>query len=101
MKSPPPVHLFLEMSDLVPFNQESAMFDPGISSRRRRKSLRVLRLEALETRDLLAVAILSAPASALGATAAFSVVNDWGSGFTGSLAITNTGASSINGWTLE
>src|SRR5262249_55748889 len=47
----------------------------------------------LESRALLA----TSPSS----TAVFSVVNDWGSGFTGSLAITNGGTSAINGWTLQ
>ncbi len=28
-------------------------------------------------------------------------VNDWGSGFTGTVTITNTGAATINGWTLR
>ncbi|MCG8366249.1 MAG: glycoside hydrolase family 9 protein [Pseudanabaenales cyanobacterium] len=31
----------------------------------------------------------------------FSVVNDWGSGFQGQIAITNQGNSQMNGWTLE
>jgi chitinase len=35
------------------------------------------------------------------AKVSFADVNDWGSGFTGNLTITNTGTSSINGWTLE
>ena len=40
------------------------------------------------------------PGSALSATVAFTDVNDWGSGFTGNLTITNTGNSPINGWML-
>ena len=28
-------------------------------------------------------------------------MNDWGSGFTGNLTITNTGSAPINGWTLS
>jgi hypothetical protein len=31
----------------------------------------------------------------------FSDVNDWGSGFTGALVLTNQGTSAINGWTLQ
>jgi hypothetical protein len=35
------------------------------------------------------------------ATAGFADVDDWGAGFTGYITLTNTGNSSINGWTLE
>ena len=35
------------------------------------------------------------------ATVAFADTDDWGTGFTGSLAITNTGGVPINGWTLS
>lgn len=72
------------------------MLDLGFSPRRRRTSSRrsaALRFETLETRALLA----ASPS----ASAAFSVVSDWGTGFTGSLAITNRGTSAINGWTLQ
>ncbi|MEB3210668.1 MAG: glycoside hydrolase family 9 protein [Leptolyngbyaceae bacterium] len=31
----------------------------------------------------------------------FSIINDWGQGFTGSLSITNSGLTALNGWTLE
>ncbi|HBB33561.1 MAG TPA: hypothetical protein DC064_17615 [Cyanobacteria bacterium UBA9273] len=31
----------------------------------------------------------------------FAVVNDWQSGFTGSISIANNGTSNLNGWTLE
>jgi hypothetical protein len=41
------------------------------------------------------------PALPLAASAAFTDVNDWGSGFTGSMILTNTGGAAINGWTLE
>jgi hypothetical protein len=41
------------------------------------------------------------PPSALSATVTFADVSDWGSGFTGSLTITNTGTSPITGWTLS
>jgi hypothetical protein len=37
----------------------------------------------------------------LSATATFADVNDWGSGFTGSITLTNTSSTAINGWTLE
>jgi endoglucanase len=32
---------------------------------------------------------------------AHTVTADWGTGFTGNLAITNTGSTAVNGWTLE
>jgi beta-glucosidase len=32
---------------------------------------------------------------------AYSVGNDWGSGFTANISITNTGTTTINGWTLR
>ena len=38
---------------------------------------------------------------ALSATVAFADVNDWGTGFTGSLTLTNTGSSPISGWMLS
>ncbi len=50
------------------------------------------------------VAAGSPPASSSGtlaATAQYQVTNDWGSGFTGSVTIANTGASALNGWTIE
>ncbi|MEB3360206.1 MAG: glycoside hydrolase family 9 protein [Synechococcales bacterium] len=31
----------------------------------------------------------------------FSITNDWGSGFTAGFAITNTGQTALNGWTVE
>jgi hypothetical protein len=37
----------------------------------------------------------------LSATAAFQDVDDWGSGFTGYITLTNTGNTAINGWTLQ
>jgi hypothetical protein len=40
-------------------------------------------------------------APVLSATAAFADVNDWGTGFTGYITLTNTGNTPINGWTLE
>lgn len=79
------------------------MFDSGVPERRRSlKSRRLLTsLEPLEGRELLAAAIITAATPAVSGTAAFSVVNDWGSGFTGSVALTNSGTTSINGWTLQ
>jgi hypothetical protein len=35
------------------------------------------------------------------ALASFADTQDWGTGFTGSITLTNTGNSDINGWTLE
>jgi hypothetical protein len=43
----------------------------------------------------------SPPPSSLIATASFVDVNDWGSGFTGNITITNTGTTAIEGWTLS
>jgi hypothetical protein len=34
-------------------------------------------------------------------TAAYSVTTDWGSGFTGSLTITDSGTAAITGWTVN
>ncbi|MHB1422345.1 MAG: cellulase family glycosylhydrolase [Gemmataceae bacterium] len=49
-----------------------------------------------------AAVTVSTPASnSLDATASFTDVNDWGSGFTGNIIITNQGTSAINGWTLQ
>jgi hypothetical protein len=42
-----------------------------------------------------------APPSPVHASVAFADVSDWGSGFTGSLTITNTGTAAINGWALQ
>ena len=36
-----------------------------------------------------------------GASVTFADTNDWGSGFTGSITITDTGSAAINGWTLQ
>jgi hypothetical protein len=43
----------------------------------------------------------SPPSGSLSATAAFADVNDWGTGFTGNITITNTGSAAIEGWTLS
>src|SRR5262249_31591042 len=47
------------------------------------------------------VVVNPVPASPLSATASFADVDDWGSGFTGYVTLTNTGQSAVNGWTLE
>jgi chitinase len=39
-------------------------------------------------------------AANLSATASFADTQDWGTGFTGYITITNTGTSDLNGWTL-
>jgi hypothetical protein len=39
--------------------------------------------------------------ASLSATASFTDVDDWGTGFTGNITLTNTGSTAINGWTLE
>nr|ARO49588.1 1,4-beta-xylanase [Streptomyces sp.] len=39
--------------------------------------------------------------SGSGCSAAFTNSSDWGSGFTGSVAVKNTGAADINGWTVK
>jgi hypothetical protein len=39
--------------------------------------------------------------AALSAVVQFADTSDWGTGFTGQISITNTGATAINGWTLE
>jgi cellulose 1,4-beta-cellobiosidase len=41
----------------------------------------------------------TSPAASCAVT--YTIQNDWGTGFTGYVVITNTGSSSINGWTLE
>lgn len=47
------------------------------------------------------ITVTAAPNNSLDAIAKFTDVNDWGSGFTGKIAITNLGSSAINGWTLQ
>jgi aryl-phospho-beta-D-glucosidase BglC (GH1 family) len=45
---------------------------------------------------------ITAPATnSLHATATFAGTDDWGSGFTGNVTITNQGTSAISGWTLQ
>jgi hypothetical protein len=41
------------------------------------------------------------PPPAVAAAAGFAVTQDWGTGFTGYVTMTNTGAAAVNGWTLE
>jgi len=51
----------------------------------------------------LAVTGAAAPASAAAAScsAAYSVQNDWGSGFTAAVTVTDNGSTAITGWTLS
>ncbi|MDB1087636.1 glycoside hydrolase family 18 chitinase [Streptomyces sp. ACA25] len=44
---------------------------------------------------------LASPAQAASATAAFTKVSDWGTGFTGEWKITNSGSSPLTGWTVR
>jgi aryl-phospho-beta-D-glucosidase BglC (GH1 family) len=48
-----------------------------------------------------AVTITAQGTNSLNATATFTDVSDWGSGFTGNITIANQGSTSINGWTLQ
>ncbi len=48
-----------------------------------------------------AVTVTAPVTNSLQATATFTDINDWGSGFTGNITITNQGTSPINGWTLQ
>jgi aryl-phospho-beta-D-glucosidase BglC (GH1 family) len=80
------------------------MFHHRPSSRERRRSAQrraQIRLEPLEARDLPATLAPLAPNPAASASAVFTDVNDWGSGFTGNIALTNNAAAPINGWTLQ
>lgn len=52
-------------------------------------------------RGSAAVTISAPPSNSLAVTASFTDVNDWGSGFTGNITLTNHGTSAINGWTLQ
>src|SRR6266540_2802691 len=49
---------------------------------------------------LAALAIVPTTASAAPATATFTKVQDWGTGFEGKFTITNGTTSAINGWTV-
>ena len=51
--------------------------------------------------DFGALILTARSANAAPATATFTKVSDWGSGFTGQCAITNVGSSAVDGWTLE
>ncbi|GAB3116676.1 glycoside hydrolase family 18 chitinase [Streptomyces calidiresistens] len=44
---------------------------------------------------------MAAPAQAAGASAAFTKTSEWDTGFGGQWTVTNTGTSSLNGWTLS
>nr|WP_165986136.1 glycosyl hydrolase family 18 protein [Streptomyces sp. YIM 98790] len=45
--------------------------------------------------------LLASPAQAAGASASFTKVSQWDSGFTGQWTVTNTGGAPLDGWTLE
>lgn len=47
------------------------------------------------------VTITKPSTGGLSAKVTFADINDWGSGFTGNLTITDTGSTPINGWTLQ
>jgi aryl-phospho-beta-D-glucosidase BglC (GH1 family) len=48
-----------------------------------------------------AVTVSATTTNSLNTTASFTDVNDWGSGFTGNITITNQGTTAINGWKLQ
>jgi Cellulose binding domain/Glycosyl hydrolases family 18/Fibronectin type III domain len=50
---------------------------------------------------LAALAVVPLPASAAPATATFTKVSDWGSGFEGKVTLTNGTTSPINGWSVS
>ncbi|MGW2196928.1 cellulose binding domain-containing protein, partial [Streptosporangium sp. NPDC001682] len=62
-----------------------------------------MKLRAI-ARSLVALAALvlamtvALPAQAASATAVFTKVSDWGTGFEGKYTITNGGTTTINGW---
>jgi hypothetical protein len=43
----------------------------------------------------------SSPPPAAGCNVSYNNINDWGAGFQGEVVITNTGSSTISGWTLQ
>jgi hypothetical protein len=47
------------------------------------------------------VTAIVAPPSPISATATFADTDDWGTGFTGAITLTNTGTTSIVGWSLS
>ncbi len=53
------------------------------------------------TGDLLEWGTASSPTMAQSVSAAFTVTNDWGSGFQAGITLKNSGTSAVNGWTLE
>ncbi len=78
---------------------------PGASwaVRRLRGAAAVVAAAAAGVLGLAAVQAAPAAAQTSGAScsAAYSVQTDWGTGFTASITVTNTGSTAITGWTLS
>jgi cellulose 1,4-beta-cellobiosidase len=70
------------------------------SRRRLRAGFAAIATFALASAGLAAVATAPAASAASACTAAYSVVNDWGSGFQASVTIT-AGSAAITGWTVS
>ncbi len=73
----------------------------GTSAHRRRTGRRLVALLAVLALPMTALVVLASPAQAATATASFSKVSQWDTGFGGQWTVTNTGTSTINGWTVE
>jgi cellulose 1,4-beta-cellobiosidase len=73
------------------------------SGRRRRWATVAAVVAAVGTAVFGAGAAAAVPAAAAGTScgAAYSVQSDWGSGFTASITVTNTGTAAITGWSLS
>ena len=74
--------------------------------RANRPARRLRRIVALAAAVAAGVAGLAAAgagpaAAAAGCSAAYSVQTDWGSGFTASVTVTNSGTTAITGWTVS
>jgi cellulase/cellobiase CelA1 len=71
-----------------------------------RRSRRTITVAAVALLAALGLAVaggagaVPAVAATSSCAAAYSVTTDWGSGFTASLTITNTGTAAITGWTV-
>jgi hypothetical protein len=52
------------------------------------------------TKSAAATITLTPPSNAAACQVTYADSNDWGTGFTGSISVTNNGSSAINGWTL-
>jgi cellulose 1,4-beta-cellobiosidase len=68
-----------------------------------RRLRRIVALAAAVAAGALGLAAAGAgpAAAAAGCGAAYSVQNDWGSGFTASVTVTNSGTTAITGWTVS